>query len=183
MNRAAYSLLIVRVGFCADLRCHAKVAAETEKYAALLQLLRERWGRVDFVCVLAGHASTTLEATAEALSQARSKPRPTRTTPRPGHWNDDKQPDPQTHHHDMRLLLALLDQLSHMATMRLEHIFVNIAQQLLQNSATPNMTSGSRPAKHICITRTRDKAIDRTGRRPPPPAPPAATRSADRHVP
>ena len=166
------------------LALHAKVAAKAIKYAALLQLLREHWGRVDLVCVPVGHAGTTLEATAEALSRAVSAPRPTRATPRPGHRNDDKQPDPHTRCHDRRLSRALLDNLiSQLSTKRLEHIFINRAQQLLQNTAAPNMTSGSRSASHIGIKRTRDKAIDRTGRRPPPPAPSAATRSADRHVP
>ena len=70
IDRAACTLIIIEVGFCADLRCHLKLQAKLDKYELLLGELRRYWGRVHLVIVPIGNAGTVLARTQEELAKA-----------------------------------------------------------------------------------------------------------------
>ena len=70
LDRAACTLIIIEVGFCADLRCHLKLQAKLDKYELLLGELRRYWGRVHLVIVPIGNAGTVLARTQEELAKA-----------------------------------------------------------------------------------------------------------------
>jgi hypothetical protein len=78
------SLILIEVGFCADLRCHAKFLGKLEKYTPLLELLRQTWGNVHLVIVPIGNAGTILERTqldlARALAHTPERPPLTQTS-------------------------------------------------------------------------------------------------------
>ena len=69
-DRSKCTLVLIEVGFCADLRCHQKHQAKLDKYEPLLQELRRTWGHVHLVIVPIGCAGTLLARTQEALATA-----------------------------------------------------------------------------------------------------------------
>jgi hypothetical protein len=77
-DRKACSLILIEVGFCADLRCQAKLQSKLDKYTPLLETLRQTWGHVHLVIVPIGNAGTILARTqldlATALTQAPAQP-------------------------------------------------------------------------------------------------------------
>jgi hypothetical protein len=70
LDRSKCTLVLIEVGFCADLRCHQKYQAKLDKYEPLLQELRRTWGHVHLVIVPIGCAGTLLARTQEALAAA-----------------------------------------------------------------------------------------------------------------
>jgi hypothetical protein len=70
------TILLLEVGFCRDLGCDKKHNDKTEKYYPLVAALKKRWGRVEFVAIHIGHASTTLSRTLVHLTAAFSTARP-----------------------------------------------------------------------------------------------------------
>jgi hypothetical protein len=69
-DRKACSLILIEVGFCADLRCQVKFQGKLDKYTPLLELLRQTWGTVHLVIVPIGNAGTILERTQQELACA-----------------------------------------------------------------------------------------------------------------
>jgi hypothetical protein len=69
-KRCNCTLILIEVGFCADLRCHLKLQEKREKYEPLLRELRKIWGHVHLVIVPIGNAGTVLERTQQALAEA-----------------------------------------------------------------------------------------------------------------
>ena len=63
-------LVLVEVGFCADLRVEAKFQEKTEKYTALVQCLRStaQWDEVRLVSVPIGAAGTLLQTSIDQLT-------------------------------------------------------------------------------------------------------------------
>jgi hypothetical protein len=64
------TLILIEVGFCADLRCHLKLQAKLDKYNILVEELKRYWGRVHLVIVPIGNAGTVLARTQEELAEA-----------------------------------------------------------------------------------------------------------------
>jgi hypothetical protein len=64
------TLVLIEVGFCADLRCHIKHQEKLDKYTPLLDILRLTWGRVHLVIVPIGNAGTLLSRTQHDLASA-----------------------------------------------------------------------------------------------------------------
>jgi hypothetical protein len=58
------------VGFCADLRCAAKLVQKQELYQALKEHLQLTWGQVDLICIPIGNAGTLLQSSLAALARA-----------------------------------------------------------------------------------------------------------------
>ena len=52
------SLILIEVGFCADLSCHINREEKANKYAPLISKLKEEWGAVYLVCIPVGSAGT-----------------------------------------------------------------------------------------------------------------------------
>ena len=48
------SLILIELGFCADLTCHIKKEEKANKYAPLIAKLKEEWGAVYLVCIPVG---------------------------------------------------------------------------------------------------------------------------------
>ena len=69
-KRCNCTLILIEVGFCADLRCHLKLQAKLDKYELLLGELRRYWGRVHLVIVPIGNVGTVLARTQEELAKA-----------------------------------------------------------------------------------------------------------------
>ena len=70
IDRMKCTIILIEVGFCADLRCHLKHQEKLDKYEPLLQALRLIWGNVHLVSVPVGCAGTVLARTQEALAKA-----------------------------------------------------------------------------------------------------------------
>ena len=70
LERMKCTIILIEVGFCADLRCHLKHQEKLDKYEHLLQALRLIWGTVHLVSVPVGCAGTVLARTQEALAKA-----------------------------------------------------------------------------------------------------------------
>jgi hypothetical protein len=75
-DRKDYALILVEIGFCRYLGCHDKLTKKIEKYHPLLCAIRRYWGHVDLVCIPIGHASKTLQDTANVIAPALAKARP-----------------------------------------------------------------------------------------------------------
>ena len=140
-NKADCTLLLVEVGFCADLRCMKKKIEKTEKYQPLIAaLLAEGWGRVELVCIPIGHAGTTLTSTAEELATALATMRPIGGK------------IPTTDHnaliHDRKIATQLLEQFSDLAIDRLEKILANRRREvaiLVKGAPAPYAYKSSAP--------------------------------------
>ena len=69
-DRSKCRVVIIEVGFCADLRCAAKLQQKREHYERLVQELRKTWGEVVLVLIPIGNAGTLLQSSLDSLAAA-----------------------------------------------------------------------------------------------------------------
>ena len=119
------SLLLIEVGFGADLNLKRKIEEKTAKYQPLIQALSEEWGRVTFVCIPIGHAGTLLSESALHLAEALASKRPNLGRKRPRTDNHSPETDKLALTHDKKIMTALLQQLSDLAATRLLQILAH----------------------------------------------------------
>ena len=67
-NKSQWRVVIIEVGFCADLRLLAKRKEKTEKYQPLIQELRKTWKHVQLIVVPIGNAGALLQTTKQELA-------------------------------------------------------------------------------------------------------------------
>ena len=65
-------LILIELGFCADLSCQIKREEKANKYAPLMAKLKKEWGAVYLVCIPVGCAGNLLSHTAIDLATALS---------------------------------------------------------------------------------------------------------------
>jgi hypothetical protein len=121
------TFVLKEIGLFQDLGCDKKHvhAEKTEKYSSLVAVLKQYWGRVEFVAIPIGHADTTLTRTLDHLTAAFSTVRPrmdhtNANTDTPQHVTDSNAKS-----HDYRMFKLLLDALTDLAHSRLLGIIRN----------------------------------------------------------
>ena len=146
-DRKNCSLILFEIGFCRDLGLHDTRTKKTEKYHLLLCALRRYWGRVELVCIPIGHAGTTLIDTANDISAALAKNRPSISAKRTTKGKQEQDKNITALTHDKRIAKNLLDKLCALAQTRLLGIIAH-RQQKLREQATTLRTRGTHTAKH-----------------------------------
>ncbi len=71
-NRNKLNITIMEVGCCWDFGCNSKLQEKIDKYAQLVNALRDTRGLVKFVAIPIGHARPTLNKNHQSLAQALS---------------------------------------------------------------------------------------------------------------
>ena len=69
-DRSKCRVVIIEVGFCADLRCAAKLQQKRDHYEPLVAELRKTWGEVILVLLPIGNAGTLLQSSIDSLAAA-----------------------------------------------------------------------------------------------------------------
>ena len=69
-DRSKCRVVIIEVGFCADLRCAGKLQQKRDHYERLVQELRKTWGEVVLVLIPIGNAGTLLQSSLDSLAAA-----------------------------------------------------------------------------------------------------------------
>ena len=146
-DRKDCSLILFEIGFCRDLGLHDKRTKKTEKYHLLLCALRRYWGRVELVCIPIGHAGTTLIDTANDISAALTKNRPSISAKRTTKDKQEKDENKTALIHDKRIAKTLLDKLCALAQTRLLGI-ISHKQQKIREQATTYRIRGTQSATH-----------------------------------
>ena len=67
-NKRDWQVVIIEVGFCADLRLASKRKDKTEKYQPLLRELRKTWKQVKLVVIPIGNAGALLQSSKKELA-------------------------------------------------------------------------------------------------------------------
>jgi hypothetical protein len=118
-------LIIIEIGFCGDLGCDIKFDEKTEKYSALIAVLRKYWRRVELGAFPIGHVGTTLTRTLDHLTAAFSTIRPSVKRPRASKSISSPATDHKAKAHDFTLFKSLLDSITDLAQSRLIGIIRN----------------------------------------------------------
>jgi hypothetical protein len=124
-DRRQCTLILVEIGFYRDLGCDIKFDEKTEKYSALIAVLRKYWEQVEFVAFPIGHAGTTLTKTLDHLTAAFSAVRPLVERSRASRGISSPDTDRNAKAHDFILFKSLLDSLTDVAQSRLLGIIRN----------------------------------------------------------
>jgi hypothetical protein len=130
-NKSSCSLLLIEIGFSADLNLKTKLEEKTRKYQPLIEELRKHWGSVNLVCIPIGHAGTLLGETAVHLAKALATRRPNLSGGKRKSTKEN-EPDVDLHalQHDTALANRLLQQLSNLAATRLLQLLAHRQAEL-----------------------------------------------------
>jgi hypothetical protein len=118
-DRKKCNLILLEIGFCQDFGCHKRLQEKTAKYAPLVAALKIIWGKVEFVAVPVGHASTTLQETHRHLAQAVSATRPEIERCRARREVNHPETDTAARTHDSSLFKTLMHTLTKLTQDRL----------------------------------------------------------------
>ena len=169
------ALLLIEVGFAADLRLPARAQEKADKYQPLVDLLRRSWGRVELVTVPIGHAGTILTRTLDTLARSLSRWHPGRA-PAPRGARGGAAPDaeagpdggedvdPRAHKEMRRAVTQFADKAARLAADTLISM-IRLRYKLARDikHKTEDTTSSKRPRRQADDVHNR-----RPAGRPPP---------------